>query len=302
MTKRNIWGVLLLSLFVSFSTVSCSSDDNSTEPKKEQEPEKDKDKDKDKEGGTDTDQDGDKDKDKDNESKVFYAHKVLLEDFTGAWCGYCPLVAFDIEQMEEQYPEKFEAVAIHNNDPFDFNSKARNKYEKKVGVKGYPAAFTNRSINFRQNPNSVLDSHLASSPIGISLKTNLTATGGTVDLAIRFSENYTDGIYHTVYILEDGLIANQENYTDLYGGASTLINFVHNNTLIGLSDGFEGKFVPGIITKSGNEFKRDGVEISYTAQDVNKLRAVVVVAAADGKVLNVFSAKANETKDFVVVE
>lgn len=298
MIKRNIWGVLLLSLFVSFSTISCSSDDNSTDPKKEQEPEKDKDKDK--EGGTDTDQDGDKDKDKD--SKVFYAHKVLLEDFTGTWCGYCPLVAYDIEQMEAQYPEKFEAVAIHNNDPFDFNSKLRRKYESKVGVKGYPAAFTNRTIDFRQNPNSVQDSHLASSPIGISLKTNLTATGGTVDLTIRFSENYENGIYHTVYILEDGLLADQENYTDLYGGASVLVDFVHNNTLIGLSDGFEGKLIPGIITKEGKEFKRDGIEIAYTAQDVTKLRALVIVTNADGKVLNVLSAKANETKDFVVVE
>ena len=41
---------------------------------------------------------------------------VLLEEFTGSWCGYCVRGAYAIELMKEKYPDRTIAISIHNND------------------------------------------------------------------------------------------------------------------------------------------------------------------------------------------
>ena len=41
-----------------------------------------------------------------NYSVVNPETKLLLEDFTGTWCGYCPPVKYAIEQALEIYPKK----------------------------------------------------------------------------------------------------------------------------------------------------------------------------------------------------
>lgn len=47
--------------------------------------------------------------------------KVLLEDFTGTWCQYCPNGTKGIEDLRVQYPANFLPVSSHNanNDPLE---------------------------------------------------------------------------------------------------------------------------------------------------------------------------------------
>ena len=51
---------------------------------------------------------------------------VLVEDYTGAWCGYCPRVAFKLDKLWKSTDEKITPLAIHDNngmagaDPFHF--------------------------------------------------------------------------------------------------------------------------------------------------------------------------------------
>src|SRR5690606_16620374 len=42
--------------------------------------------------------------------------KVILEDFTGTWCGWCPEGTIVLEGMEAANPTSLIAVASHNND------------------------------------------------------------------------------------------------------------------------------------------------------------------------------------------
>ena len=43
--------------------------------------------------------------------------RILLEEFTGSWCGWCPRGIWAIEQLEEKYPGQFITASIHNGDP-----------------------------------------------------------------------------------------------------------------------------------------------------------------------------------------
>ena len=45
-----------------------------------------------------------------------FSPKVLLEEFTGAWCGYCPRGAFESDKLDSIQAGKFIPVAIHVGD------------------------------------------------------------------------------------------------------------------------------------------------------------------------------------------
>ena len=46
---------------------------------------------------------------------------VLIEDYTGTWCGNCARVAYAVEQVKSQ-TDKAVTVAIHDgNDPYSFS-------------------------------------------------------------------------------------------------------------------------------------------------------------------------------------
>ncbi len=42
---------------------------------------------------------------------------IMLEEFTGSWCGWCPRGAYAIQQIDKKYPGQVFAVAVHNGDP-----------------------------------------------------------------------------------------------------------------------------------------------------------------------------------------
>ena len=45
-----------------------------------------------------------------------FNRKVVMEEGTGTWCGYCPEGMATILRMKEKYPDNFIAVAIHDDD------------------------------------------------------------------------------------------------------------------------------------------------------------------------------------------
>jgi hypothetical protein len=50
-----------------------------------------------------------------------FQKQVLIEDYTGTWCGNCARVAYAIERTKEA-SDRVVSVAIHHgNDPYDFD-------------------------------------------------------------------------------------------------------------------------------------------------------------------------------------
>lgn len=76
--------------------------------------------------------------------------RVIVEDFTGTWCQWCPGGIQNLEDMVSIYGDKVIPIAVHNNDPM------ATAYEPKLaqffGVNGYPNGMINRSpINTGQS-------------------------------------------------------------------------------------------------------------------------------------------------------
>ena len=71
-----------------------------------------------------------------------YSRKVVAEEATGTWCGYCPRGAVGMKAMREKYPDDFIGIAVHND------IMQVNEYMAGISsfITGFPSAVVNRTI------------------------------------------------------------------------------------------------------------------------------------------------------------
>jgi thiol-disulfide isomerase/thioredoxin len=67
--------------------------------------------------------------------------KVVIEEATGTWCGYCPRGMVHMKKMKEKYPDRFIGIAVHNRDPM-----VDATYDTGIGnyISSYPKGAVNR--------------------------------------------------------------------------------------------------------------------------------------------------------------
>ncbi len=65
-------------------------------------------------------------------------HRVLVEEYTGTWCGWCTRGLVAMEKLAEAYGDDFIGVAYHNSDPMEIMT------EYPSPVQGFPSAFVER--------------------------------------------------------------------------------------------------------------------------------------------------------------
>ena len=67
--------------------------------------------------------------------------RVVVEEATGTWCGWCPRGTVWMENLQDTYPENFIGLAVHNGDPMVYED-----YDVGIGglISGYPSAVVDR--------------------------------------------------------------------------------------------------------------------------------------------------------------
>lgn len=169
-----------------------------------------------------------------SEDEVRFVKNVLIEDYTGTWCGYCPRVSHAIDLTKEQ-TDQVAVIAIHND--AEYNCAEVAQMESAFGISGYPTAKIDRGSDWTfpepSNINQVVNKTLCdNAEAGIALIPTLDGDNMTIDVKAKFGAGFSfNNTKLVVMILEDGLIADQENYTSYYGGAAVLPNFEHNHVL-----------------------------------------------------------------------
>lgn len=299
MNKKNLFKTLAICLFASTAIISCSSDNSSSPKEVEVTP-----------------------NDPDNPNpptsgQNLYKHRVLIEDFTGAWCQWCPRVSHSIELAEAEYGDDIVVAAIHNsgsNDPNNgghdpFHLSSQNQLMNKLGVNGFPTVYINRDKKWKypednniQDPKSYLQT---GSPIGIKVASNLTSNSGTVTVSLKFANDYAEQLKYVVYILEDNLTFRQANATTHYGNTTGTPRweetFTHNSVVRSSGASILGTDIPLEKSKNNQEFISQPLSFNYTSSDITKLRVGVIVLNNAGKAINAQVVNANTTSDYVLV-
>ncbi len=231
--------------------------------------------------------------------------KVVLEDYTGTWCGYCPAVAGAITAVEELTPY-ISVVAIHDDgstpDPYKFEDVdiLTDQFE----VYGLPGGRINRTIkwNAPYSPGDVLPMAGEETSTGIALKSQLSGSTLTVDVKLMSENELAQGNKLVVYLLENGLIHDQANYYDedplspFHNMGDPIPNYIHNHTLRKSLSAVLGDNIPA--TPAFTEFAKNYSIQVPSEYNYSNLSLVVMLVTADNLALNSQHAAVNENKDY----
>jgi len=226
---------------------------------------------------------------------------VLIEDYTGTWCGWCPRVAYAIEQVESATTFGV-PVAVHNGDTMatSYESGLRAAFN----VTGFPTAYIDRAATWTYpEPSNVAQiTNIADidATAGLSMESSLN--GNTINLTVKskFGEDF-ENLKLVVVILEDGIVEDQHNYTSYYNGVDLLANFVHNHVLRYAITPVLGEDIPSDQSEKNDVYtKTFSLSVPSVIADASKMSFVAMVCRSDKSAVNVRTIKVNETADFEV--
>ena len=237
-----------------------------------------------------------------------FTKRVLIEDYTGTWCGYCPRVAEGIDLVMDQ-TEFAVPVAIHRgsqgSDPYHF--AGANALESMIGLTGYPDARLNRLTEWSypepSNVSQVISFTQGTAP-KVGLAMTATVSGGNVTLTVNamFGKTMT-GTKLVVYALENGLIYNQVNYTEYYGGGSTIVGFEHNHVLRATLTNILGDEIPATESVFDNTYtKTYSIPVPSNVANAANMEFVAFVVGSDKKAINVRKAVSGDDQELEIIE
>ncbi|MBQ9668835.1 MAG: hypothetical protein IJV45_08880, partial [Prevotella sp.] len=170
--------------------------------------------------------------------ELYPRHRVVVEEYTGTWCGNCPRGFVGMEKMERLHPDDFIGISYHNNDPMQFITAASYPWNAaELGdFPGYPTASIERKLTV--DPYFGISSgsfHLDDiwlmateqiAPAAVEAEawfTDAAQTVVNVQATVRFPLSVADNRYRLSYILTaNGLTGTGSSWDQVnyYSGAS----------------------------------------------------------------------------------
>ncbi len=173
--------------------------------------------------------DGNADQNNSNDTitKVVYAvsnppsRKVVIEEKTGTWCGWCPRGTVGMYYMATTYPNSCIPIAVHNGDPMVVNN-----YDSNIGTVapgGYPGSAVDRVLGPDPNRDDLEDAHderldaVPAADVAITGHTYNASSGAiTLDVQSTFAlaGNNLDYRYALV-VVEDSVTGSSAGYAQV---------------------------------------------------------------------------------------
>lgn len=150
-----------------------------------------------------------------------FRHRVMISQFTGLGCGYCPYViaALDAMLADDNYAPKFTLAAIHSypGDPFGPEDDVAGSF----GITGAPYVLYdlhytilggsyNYSTNLKYLQEGIDD--LMGTPAKAGIAARMALDGNTLIVRMVVKAGETGKYRVGAWLLEDGLSGKQTNY------------------------------------------------------------------------------------------
>ena len=237
----------------------------------------------------------------------FSVQRVVLEKFTGTWCGYCADGAYRVEQLEAVNPNVM-VIAWHGG---DINEPMMNPDGAEVinyYATGFPQGMINRDGGLYSRTQWVGACNTASQGAGVITVSidSLTYDPLSREIFVRVSGQFTGpesgdlrfNVVVTERNVSGGSAYSQTNYDNTtaghpyQGAGSPIAGFVHQNVGRAALGGPWG--TSGVIPASvnfGNAFTHDYTYTLPDSYDENEINLIALVSkygatANDRKILN----------------
>ncbi len=226
-----------------------------------------------------------------------YRHRVLVEEYSGTWCGNCPRILYGVDLLEQQ-TDKAIVVSTHlfNGDPFITNDG--NNLAAQQGVGGVPTGYINRTISWTgpqyENVPQVINTIQASATAGVAIRSSISSNNLSVTVKAGYTQPLAGGAKLTVYLVEDKLYHTQRNYSaNLYGGQPSIPNFEYNGVIRKVISSLSGD----AIGASGNANEKTySLVVPANIANIGNARIVAFITNSAGTVVNVQEVKVGEEK------
>lgn len=229
-------------------------------------------------------------------------NKVVSEELTGTWCGWCIRGIVTLEEMKELYPESFIGIAVHSGDFLEADGYA--EYIKDISAStGFPYSITCRDRSAASDPAKI--------PTFYERKANADIKG-CVDLELSaddeecmaksnvvLNENISDGRYRMSYVIVENDVFEEQNpnYRQLnyYAGGENgpmggyedmpelLVNYHFNDVARGIIGEVSGidESLPYVMDM-GKEYTHE-VTFSLPQEVINPDNVYIVAMLIDGR-------------------
>lgn len=161
-------------------------------------------------------------------------NKVVAEELTGSWCGWCVRGIVALDETKKAHPEQFIAIAVHGND-FLESPEYTDYIAGLIGSSGYPNSVVNRDRNTAGDPEyiPVRFEQKASAPIEgyVTLETGGEDGLYEATAKVALNSNGLDGRYRMAYAIVEN---------DVYEEGNS--NYVQHNSYAGGANGEMGGY------------------------------------------------------------
>lgn len=233
---------------------------------------------------------------------------MLLEEFTGIHCGYCPQGHAIGQTLLRAYPENMYVIAIHSG-PFaspgpdepDFRTGYGEAVDSELEPNGYPSASVNRHSfagTYTSGRNYWISNCKAireeTAPVNLYMHTTLD--GSTRELKVRVEGYYTQAVEEPFHLLNVALLQNNIKGPQNGGGVGS--DYMHQHMLRDLITGQWGDTI--VAPRQGEYFEKEytySLPVDYKGVEVDpgEIELVVFVCRDKKEVLNVTGGKPGYT-------
>lgn len=231
--------------------------------------------------------------------------KVVLEEGTGTWCGYCPRGAVTMNYMDTNYPNDFIGIAVHNGDPMQVN-----EYNTGAAFEGFPGLHVDRALFNQPVDNSEMSNHVNTrkmlvTPAQIDASATLSGNALTITPSATFRTGFSNADFRfSVILVEDDVHGTASGYdqSNYYSGGALgpmggYENLPNPVPAAQMTYDHVGRMILGGYTGQAGSIPSilsDGQTASYTfnttipaTYDTSKIKAVVLLLdATTGEIVN----------------
>lgn len=198
---------------------------------------------------------------------------IVIEEFTGDWCGYCPDGLTILEGIETANPGRIVALGMHSGDQWDFAYTTF--MDGALDVLGYPRAGVDR-VNYSGGNAFVMSrgywagavaariNQTASCNVGIISSYNSTTRVANITVNANFVGAETGDLRITCLLTENNISSSQTNYMNTdqsspwYNMGDPIPNYMQKNVVRAClsADNFgDAGIIPASVT-AGNSYSK----------------------------------------------
>lgn len=142
--------------------------------------------------------------------------RMVVEEGTGTWCGWCVRGIVGMREMVAKYPDRFIGIAVHSGDEFQAATYI-NYLTQTRGIAGFPGCIINRDGKVYDPNLNAMNTYMSSMPqyadAEVTVRGMLDGNDIDAEAIITPSVDMDNANYRVVFVVtEDELTAVQSNY------------------------------------------------------------------------------------------